>query len=635
MSDGERRDPTWRRLGLAGLALLMAAIPAIAETTGLPVVGTTWLEVSTPAFTLTSQLPEDETSNLATELEGFQTALRLLAPARSDESPVLVRVFAFGSESEYRPYRRAAGGDSPATTGHFFAHRFGIYLLLDADTADGDPLPSLYHEYLHAFLDNTFGHLPLWLEEGMAEYFSTFTGDRNTLTLGLPHADHIAWLRANPSIPLAQLFAIDSESSEYDEGTRRGGFHAQSWLLVHYLLSGDPEQRSAAAGFLEGVSRGEDPQKALAASLDLDFPRLEKTLAGYAESRSLPTRRIPAGPVGPAAAVNPVAIDPAVAVSRLGTYLALAGADALASQHLLATVDSQPDAEAGLGLLALRSGDSEAALTHYRRSSTAGASDPLSYALFADLLLAGPADSQRLSEARTALNRAVALDPSFAEAHAMLGVAGLTDPGADGTTTVQHLETALGLLPGRTDIAYYLGVALLQTGRREEAHTIYRRHLVRSGDEEYASALATALGKDTAADRINRAIDSGDLEAIRDALEAAIEITAEPALRRELESRLAQAERRLEVDDLVSRYKASVALANDGHWNTAQDELEGLQPEVETLLLGTGAPGGELPADVMTTVRALEPAISNMLAQLEDALEHDTEFVVVPPDFVE
>src|SRR5262249_16193790 len=63
--------------------------------------------------------------------------------------------------------------------------------------------------------------VPLWLNEGLAEYYSTFTVDNGVPSVGKPIESHIDWLRTHRLIPLAELFATTHASRDYHEGDRQ------------------------------------------------------------------------------------------------------------------------------------------------------------------------------------------------------------------------------------------------------------------------------------------------------------------------------------------------------------------------------------------------------------------------------
>ena len=56
--------------------------------------------------------------------------------------------------------------------------------------------------------------------------------------------------------PLRTLFAVDQYSPEYNEGSKRGMFYAESWALVHMLMSGQPDRSAQFAQYVRVASRG-------------------------------------------------------------------------------------------------------------------------------------------------------------------------------------------------------------------------------------------------------------------------------------------------------------------------------------------------------------------------------------------
>ena len=64
--------------------------------------------------------------------------------------------------------------------------------------------------------------VPLWLNEGLAELYSTFESEDGKVAIGKPIERHVYWLRDQPLIPLRELFAVDVDSPTYNEGRRQG-----------------------------------------------------------------------------------------------------------------------------------------------------------------------------------------------------------------------------------------------------------------------------------------------------------------------------------------------------------------------------------------------------------------------------
>ena len=100
----------------------------------------------------------------------------------------------------------------------------------------------IFHQYTHLLVKNNVENPPTWFNEGLAEYYSTFsiTADQK-VELGKPIPGHVFLLRANKMMPLRTLFQVDQKSPYYNERDKQGIFYAESWALMHYLILGKNE----------------------------------------------------------------------------------------------------------------------------------------------------------------------------------------------------------------------------------------------------------------------------------------------------------------------------------------------------------------------------------------------------------
>jgi hypothetical protein len=110
----------------------------------------------------------------------------------------------------------------------------------------------LRHEATHALLNVAYGDLPLWLDEGLAEYFESPDGQRglNQEHLGrLPNDLAAGW---KPD--LARLETLKSVRQMTPRDYR------ESWAWVHYLLNGSNSGKTVLLGYLADLRS--DPKAA-------------------------------------------------------------------------------------------------------------------------------------------------------------------------------------------------------------------------------------------------------------------------------------------------------------------------------------------------------------------------------------
>jgi hypothetical protein len=303
-------------------------------------------------------------SRAVVDLEGLRSYFRQSSPA-GEISQVSIRIVAFSSEWEFHDYR--VNSYSPA----YFAGGPGqAYIVLGRLSKDS--LPALRHEMVHALLQQSGGALPLWLEEGLADYYG-----------GIDAAQ--AGLRAKrlkrEFLPLETLLTVTSDSADYRQVGFARRFYGQSWALVHLLLT-HPRYQPGAQLFISLCRQGLPAREAFQQAYDASLPQVEADLRGYARRlRAKPAPRGPAESVqtGPADSLD-VQLTLARIQERIGRQSALAAPPP----------PGRPESAVILGDAARRAGDSLAALLHYRQAVQLGSRDALMLWHLAVLEQSGP-----------------------------------------------------------------------------------------------------------------------------------------------------------------------------------------------------------------------------------------------------
>ena len=105
--------------------------------------------------------------------------------------------------------------------------------------------------------------MPVWLNEGLAEYYGSYTlVDRGrAATLGRPRAEHILLLRER-YLPIGELLTVDQSSPMYNEGARRSIFYAESWAATHYLMTTRPNGAAGINSYVNLAAEGRAPAEA-------------------------------------------------------------------------------------------------------------------------------------------------------------------------------------------------------------------------------------------------------------------------------------------------------------------------------------------------------------------------------------
>jgi len=130
-----------------------------------------------------------------------------------------------------------------------------------------DIAEDLRHEVTHAYLHSRIPQPPLWLDEGIAEYFEV---PRSSAGLHLDHLNllHHGFRQSDFQVSLPRLEALD------DPAQLTQADYALSWLWIHFLLS-TPKTRQLLHDQLAAWSRHESPPPLSQRLSELD-PLIEK-----------------------------------------------------------------------------------------------------------------------------------------------------------------------------------------------------------------------------------------------------------------------------------------------------------------------------------------------------------------------
>jgi hypothetical protein len=187
----------------------------------------------------------------------------LALPASSDP----VHVYLFTDESRYLKYTQAKYPEMPERRAFFVSDEEGLKVF----AYWGDyVVEDLRHEVTHGYLHSIAPRIPLWLDEGLAEYFET-PDHRNA-----PHIEQLTsrlmqggW---RPNLArLESLTAVgDMEQIDY----------AESWAWIHFLLNTTEPRAHTLQAHLRAI-RADGSDRPLAEQLKQLGPRPEEELMAY------------------------------------------------------------------------------------------------------------------------------------------------------------------------------------------------------------------------------------------------------------------------------------------------------------------------------------------------------------------
>lgn len=106
-------------------------------------------------------------------------------------------------------------------------------------------------------------------------------------------ARNVLLLRSRKLLPLAELFAVDRGSADYVEREKRDIFYAQSWALVHYLVSRKSGQgQLQLLRFLEMLAAALPVESSFRQAFRADYATVERDLEEYVRRGAYPVRHV-------------------------------------------------------------------------------------------------------------------------------------------------------------------------------------------------------------------------------------------------------------------------------------------------------------------------------------------------------
>ncbi len=318
-----------------------------------------------------------------------------------------IRVISFRSREEYGRYRPASAADA-----YFAAAGGETYIVFPG--AGGQRFGVIAHEYAHVALHGSRTELPPWLNEGLAEVYSTLHFTQHGTTLGGPIETHVHTLRAHSGMTVEQLLGTKQERFR-DDRDFAVSFYAHAWALAEMLMF-SPPYASGFRDFVKAVASGIPDRKALATVYGKDLRAVDGDLRARVERGAYdPVTMLFSGRVqaGISSSEQLSQIDSRLLLAGLLVAIGEYGRAAAEYRDLAKLQPENASVAAAFGALALREHDFETARREWKRALDSGVSDPIlcyQYAMLADSV------NMPAEEVRSALRRAISLKPDFDDA---------------------------------------------------------------------------------------------------------------------------------------------------------------------------------------------------------------------------
>jgi len=182
------------------------------------------------------------------------------------------RVLVFATRDEYDSFLQEFRLGRPKNSIGLYVGSLRLLLITDEGNPD-DTGGVLFHEACHQFVRRYLKDAPPWLNEGLATYFDSARGLQGRLKL---EPDRSRWRLCRKAINAGCALSVDevllATSTQFHDSTpvrlsdyhglaRENLFYAQSYTLVHLLLS-RPDGRERLRGYIRALAKAPAPKGA-------------------------------------------------------------------------------------------------------------------------------------------------------------------------------------------------------------------------------------------------------------------------------------------------------------------------------------------------------------------------------------
>ncbi|TVQ58936.1 MAG: DUF1570 domain-containing protein [Phycisphaerales bacterium] len=263
------------RLGVVALLLFALLAPTLAQPRGQR-----FNSFRTKHYEVMTDLNPASVRWIAQHMDAAHDAYVQRLPAFRVRDSKPVRMYLFSNQMTYVQELGAMGLDARNTGGVFFATEGEAGLATWVHGYDRiEMLHVLQHEGFHQFAHLRIGaNLPIWANEGLAEYFGLGILIGRRFEQGLAPASRLSRvqqaIRAGLHFPFEEMLGMEHAqwNARVSRGDRRAGvMYDQAWAMVHFLFHADNGRFARPfEEYLRLIVSGYDRQRAFARAFQTD-----------------------------------------------------------------------------------------------------------------------------------------------------------------------------------------------------------------------------------------------------------------------------------------------------------------------------------------------------------------------------
>ena len=489
-----------------------------------------WVEVHSAHFGVITDAGEKRGREVALRLEQMQAVFADLLKKNKLSYPVPIEVVALKGDKDFEKVSPIRNGAAITASGFFLPNEDQDVIVLNLFAIE--PWRAVAHSFAHMLLNGNYPSAQAWFDEGLSEYFASIRVDNKSIELGGDPElaskftediqGNINQIRNAPKsltellgspvwLKMEDLLTMKLVTPEFDEGTHHSLFYAQSWIVMHYLIS---KKMLPQAGMYLGLVQLQNlpiPQ-AFQQAFGMTPDQFEQAVKDYfkslqplflaqdqantpdGESNMAQVSRYPApfGPEGVAMVVRKVSDDDAHAL--MADIMARQPEHRLQGIKELQSLTAEPAdndvAHRALAFAYMNQKNFKQALEEIEQVIDDVPTD--AFARFYSALLrfkmeqTGLPMQGALANVQQNLRTVIDWYPQFAEAYHMLGMAELEGGGIH--AAMETMRTAIQLAPRKQWYVYNLAEIYMAGKKWDDAQPLLERLKVSSNPQIAAAA---------------------------------------------------------------------------------------------------------------------------------------------------
>jgi hypothetical protein len=247
VATGMDERPTWRRsrMPVALALLLLGWVGCAAFDRGQALVPTRH-QVHTGPFVVFSNSPLSMDSPVVRCLQALESGVARELGFHAAKDETAVEVYILENRQDFDHFLKFYYPELPPRRAFFIAKGTQrVVYTYSSPRLEED----LRHEATHALLRGAFGDLPLWLDEGLAEYFETDLTQPDALRLRLDAIAADQRARWSPNLERLESLTDIRQMSQRD--------YREAWGWIHLLLNDPQPGKSILLAYLGQADRAE------------------------------------------------------------------------------------------------------------------------------------------------------------------------------------------------------------------------------------------------------------------------------------------------------------------------------------------------------------------------------------------